>query len=107
MHYTYTYDTALFPHHIQQLQLDYTIPGRRFRRGRVPRPAPVDVGTSVSLDTVSSQSSAPALPLPFYSSVAFNPESSSLPPRAHLPLAAPLLPVLGSGLAPCKGIIWT
>ena len=85
------YHTALFPHHMHQLQLDYAIPGRQRRRSRVLRRIPAASAaasdTSASLDTVPSQSSAPALPLLPLVSIGSTVESSSRPPQAHVPQA--------------------
>ena len=94
-----TYHTALFPHAILQFHLDYSLPNRRFRRGRAPRPASASEDNSVS-DTVSSQRSASALPLPLHGSAAFNSEPSSLPPRVSVLPAALRVVAARSGLRP-------
>ena len=93
------YHTALFPHHMQQLQLDYAIPDRHRRRPRVERRVPAAADASGSLDTASSQNSAPALPLLPLGSAASTFESSSRHLQAHV-FPAPRAAVARDGLRP-------
>ncbi len=93
------YHTALFPHQMQQLQLDYAIPDRHRRRTRVLRQVPAAADLSAYLDTVSSQNSASALSLPLLplGSAASTFESSSRPLQAHV-YPAPRAAVARDGL---------
>jgi hypothetical protein len=84
---------------MQQLQLDYAIPDRRRRRPRVERRVPAAADASGSLDTASSQNSAPALSLLPLGSAASTFESSSRPLQAHV-FPAPRAAVARDGLRP-------
>jgi len=95
-----TYHSTLFPHNIQQFARDYFVPSRRFHRRPPPRPSAASSDTISSLDTVLSQSSAPALPLPLHGSVRVNLEPSSLPRHAHFPSALPPAAGTRPGLRP-------